>query len=314
MLAVERWAKDKHPFIAIIAPQMAAFTRDLPEIFRNIKKHQLFDEKAKIPKLAAWSALYRNHRLYCEPYLQMLHDSSELVQHVVSFGETFQGQITQMGDSKTLALTPDDVIDVRHFIQEFKSLSFADLESDFKDRRLDCQTSETVQKFFGQYDMEFKFVFLVYFPCFFLYQTTPSRLYRKARNGDKVAMDKLLRLDPFMLHDPSIGQQLQKIRIFGRQSTYQNLIEAPLKPIKANLTKNKIKTSMATLISMIAEACGQPLTSADIRVLFDAVARDADKHDEDTAIPRSSDTLGKAIQRKRSDWQKLLKPDSKTLK
>ncbi len=41
MLAVEKWAQGKHPLVAFLAPQIAAFGRDLPDIYRNLKKHQL---------------------------------------------------------------------------------------------------------------------------------------------------------------------------------------------------------------------------------------------------------------------------------
>jgi hypothetical protein len=311
---VERWAKDKHPMIALLAPQMASFARDLPDIFRNLKKHQLFDSKAKLPHLPSWYALYRNHKRYCEPFAKMLVESSEFAQQLITLGVALQTLSERQDDLPTQTFTEDDLREGRLFWHNLKASSFAELRSEFEDRKLDYKTTATIQQYIKQFEMELSFVFLVFVPCFMLYQTSPGQLYHKALLGDKNAIDMLLRLDPFMLHDPSIGKQMQKIRLFGRQTTYQNLVEAPLKPIKAKITNNKIKTSMATLISMIAEALKQPLTSADIRELFDAIAQDADKHDEDSAIPRSSDTLGKAIQRKRATWQPLLKPDSKTCK
>lgn len=55
MMAVERWAKDKPPLIAFLAPQMAAFARELPDMFRNLKKHQLTDKRATLP----WQPIFR---------------------------------------------------------------------------------------------------------------------------------------------------------------------------------------------------------------------------------------------------------------
>jgi hypothetical protein len=74
---VEMWAKDKPPIIALLAPQMAAFARELPEIYRNLKKHQPFNQKTDLPHLPSWYALYRNHRKYCEPFTKMLLEASE---------------------------------------------------------------------------------------------------------------------------------------------------------------------------------------------------------------------------------------------
>jgi hypothetical protein len=34
---VEKWVKDKSPIIALLASQMAAFARELPEMYRNLK-------------------------------------------------------------------------------------------------------------------------------------------------------------------------------------------------------------------------------------------------------------------------------------
>jgi len=308
---VERWAKDKHLLIALLAPQMAAFARELPDIFRNLKKHQLFNSKASLPHLPSWYALYRNHQRYCEPFFKMILESSEFSRQLASLGVSLHEWTQQKDETTTRSVSEDDLREGRIFLHNLTSLSFAELRDDFEDRALDYNTAAVVQQHIKQFGMELSFMFLVFTPCFVLYKTTPTALYRKARLGDKDEIDKLLRLDPLMLHDPAIGRQIQKFRLFGRQTTYQNLIDAPLKPIKAKLTNNKIKTSMATLISMIAEALKQPLTSTEIRNLFNAIAKDADKHDEDSAMPSNPETLGKAIQRKRSTWQPLLTPDSK---
>ena len=315
MLAVQNWAKDKHPFIALVAPQMAAFSRELPEILRNHKKHQLANSSVTLPRLTSWYALYRNHRRYCEPYLKMLLEASEFAGQLATLGISIHEWSQEKDDLTKVSITEDDLLNGRLFWHNLKAMSFTDLRSDFEDRRLDYQTTATVERYMQQYKMELSFIFLVFVPCYMLYQTTPTKLYRKAPSQniiDTKAIDMLLRLDPLMLHDPAVGQQIQHIRLFGRESTYQNLVEAPLKPIKAKVTKNKIKTSIAAMISLIAEALNQPLTAADIKGLFDAIAKDADKQSEDSAIPRNTASLGKTIQRKRQDWQQLIKPDSKT--
>jgi hypothetical protein len=127
-------------------------------------------------------------------------------------------------------------------------------------------------------------------------------------------MHKLLHLDPFMLHDPSIGREIQKVRIHGKQTVYESLLNAPLKPIKLKMTSRTLKDSLAGLISQLAEALNQPLTSTDIRDLFDAVAQDAEKQNIDTSLPDSQEAYSKVIQRNRSNWTPLLQPGQKNLK
>lgn len=241
----------------------------------------------------------------------MLLESSALAENLVSLGVALKELSKHKEELAEYRLTENDIVEGKQFWKRLLALSFDDLNSDFEDLPLEEHAAANVELCLTKYKMELSFVFLVFTPCFMLYKMSPGRLYHKARLGDVSAIDKLLRLDPLMLHDPAIGQQIQKIRLFGRQTTYQNLIEAPLKPIKSKITNSKIKASMATLISMMADIIKQPLTSTEIRKLFDAVAQDADKRDIDTSLPDSPEAFSKSIQRKRSSWKPLLPLDSK---
>jgi hypothetical protein len=64
---------------------MAAFARKLPDMFRNLKKHQMANHKVALPHLTTWYALYRNHNRYCDPFLNMVLESSELAAKLVAF-------------------------------------------------------------------------------------------------------------------------------------------------------------------------------------------------------------------------------------
>ena len=41
MLTIEKWAQGKPPFIALVAPLIAAFAREIPETLKHQKKHRL---------------------------------------------------------------------------------------------------------------------------------------------------------------------------------------------------------------------------------------------------------------------------------
>jgi len=193
-------------------------------------------------------------------------------------------------------------------------MSFSDFLDDLNDTPLAPNIRISVQHYIDNHETEFAFLFLVAFPCLLLYKEWPSKLYSDANKGDTNAILKLLRLDPFLLHDPTIGLEIQKVRINGKQSVYENLLNAPLKPIKLKLTNRGIKDMLAGLISLMAETLKQPLTSTDIRDLFDAVAQDADKRDIDTSLPESQEAYSKVIQRNRPDWTPLLKAGQINLK
>ena len=310
MNAVETWAKDKDPILAIFAPQLAAFTLDLPDIFRCHKNRKFHDGSVHLPRLTSWYALYRNHNRYCESLLLELVEVSALAAHLTFLGAALQDSTPRKSDAPPP--TEDAQRTARQFWLHLKELSLANLRADFEERRLDGATQTAVEHCLQHFEMELLFLFWVFLPCFILYQTTPTRLYRTARLGNSKAIDTLLRLDPLMLHDPAIGQVMQRLRLSGKHAAYQNLVEAPLKPIKATPTPNKLKTSMAALISIIATDIGHPLTAKEIKQLFDAIAKDADRAERDHALPQSPETLGKAMQRKRPAWEKLKKPDSKT--
>jgi hypothetical protein len=193
-------------------------------------------------------------------------------------------------------------------------MSFAELRGELDDTPLTPEVRAAVQHYKDNNETELAFMFLVFFPCWFFYKEWPSKLYRKAIKGDTNAIHKLLRLDPFTLHDPAIGRQIQYVRINGRQSLYAELLNAPLKPVKVKLTSRTMKDMLAGMISLLAEAIKQPLTSTDIRDLFDAVAQDADKRDIDTSLPESQEAYTKVIQRNRPDWKPLLRPGQKKVK
>ena len=314
MLAVEKWAQNKPAFIALVAPQIAAFTRDIPDIVRHQKKHRLFQHTFPVPHLPDWFALYRSHRRYFDPFFEMIFDASPFGQQLLTFGYTLSELHKHLDELKAQTITLEMIAEGCQCWNELLTMSFDDLSDDFNDSPLSPEVRETVQKYKDDHETELIFLFLVAFPCWLLYKEWPSTLYHRAIKGDTNAIHKLLRLDPFTLHDPAIGKQIQNIRINGRQSVYEELLVAPLKPVKAKLTNRTLKDMLAGLISLMADTIKQPLTSTEIRDLFDAVAQDTDRRDIDASLPESQEAFTKVIQRNRPEWKPLLHPGQKKLK
>jgi hypothetical protein len=314
MLAVEKWAQDKPPFIALVAPQIAVFARDIPDIVKHQKKHRFFQHAFPVPRLLDWFALYRSHRRYFVPFGEMVFDASPFGQQLLTFGYTLSELPKHLDELKGQTITPKMFAEGHQYWNNLLRMSFDDLSDDFNDAPLDPEVRESVQRFKDDHETELTFLLLVAFPCWLLHKEWPSTLYHRAIKGNTNAIHKLLRLDPFTLHDPAIGKQIQNVRINGRQSVYEELLSAPLKPVKVKLSSRTLKDMLAGLISLLAETLKQPLNSTEIRDLFDAVAQDADKRDIDTSLPESQEAYTKVIQRNRPEWKPLLQPGQKNLK
>lgn len=312
MLAVEKWAQGKSPLMALLAPSIASFAKEIPDILRHQKKHRLLSHTFPVPNLPSWHALYRMHHRYTDPFFEMVLQTSDYGQELLTLTTTFQHLSRHPEYLK--GITSEQIKEGQIYWKKLLQMSFADIQDGFDDTPITPEARTTIEQYMDVNETEFAFLFLVAVPCWLVYKEWPSSLYRKALKGDSNAIHKLLRLDPFTLHDPAIGKHIQYARIHGRHTIYEEFLSAPLKPIKVKLTTRTIKDMLAGLISLFAEKLMQPLTSTEIRDLFDAVAQDADKCDIDTSLPESHEAYSKVIQRHRPDWKPLLPPGQKNQK
>jgi hypothetical protein len=166
------------------------------------------------------------------------------------------------------------------------------------------------KKFFN--NPEIIFYLRLWIPCFLIYRIYPPRLLWKARKGDKDAIEKLFRLDKLIIHDPKIKEILNKEQNDDNENKFNSMIKAIQRAPKLRPEIQKVKYSLAGLISISSIALGQKLAAVEIHRLFDAIARDTNKEniiDDDLAV--SPETFEKAIQRYRKLWQVIPKADSK---
>lgn len=314
MLAVEKWAQGKPPLLAMFAIQIAAFSRVVPEILKYQKKHRLLAHTFQVPDLHYWYSLYNSYQRYIGPFLEMVSQTATYGQEIVSLFSVLQDLPRHLEQDQMEDISPEQAKAGQNYLNELLRMSLTDFQEEIDDVPFAPEVIEKAQQYKDSNGTELAFLFLVAIPCWFIYKEFPSTLYNKAICGDFNAMHNLLRLDPFTLHDPAIGNQIQLVRIHGRQSLYEELLNAPTKPLKIKLTNRMIKDMLAGLISLIADALDHPLTSTGIRDLFDAVAKDADKRDIDTSLPESQEAYLKVIQRNRPEWKPLLEPGQKKVK
>jgi len=149
-------------------------------------------------------------------------------------------------------------------------------------------------------DMEFSYFLQVWFPCIILYQALPRMLYNDALNGDIIALEKLLRLDRLLLHDPSIAKQLDAINA-KCSNDYDKLVKSSIELPKPRITRRRIIDAVAGFISTSAILLGTELEEPQIRALFDAYANDLHGCDDDD-IPLAPESFYQAIRRSRENW------------
>ena len=313
MQATQNWAKDKSVLLAILAPNAAAFARDMPEALRCVKERRFYDFQFPLPDLLTWYGLYRAPEKALLALLNLLLEFSDLAQKAVSFGETvneLQDFAKENIETKPV-FSPQQKENFTSSINAMLSSSYAELRDEFSNTPFDAKTKTRFLQRLKENEMELSYFFLVLTPCWLLFQISPNRLYRKARRGDVKALEKLLNLDPLMLHDSTIGREIQKLRFKNRTNDYERLLEAVRKPLKPKITKSMAKASMSAYISLLAGVINQPLTEPKIRDLHDSLSQDADGKAIDTDIPDSPEAFAKAIQRDKPKWQQLINPDKK---
>ncbi len=211
--------------------------------------------------------------------------------------------------------TPEEIKQISSVMQNTLAESIQEIKDDLSPPPVDPSQKEQMVTLLQNMDMESSFFVLVTVPCWLIYRISPTRLYRKARQGNMDALGKLLSLDPLMLHDPTIGKRLQEFRLKNKLFKYENLLEATLKDHHLNVTPQQMKYAAGGLISALASITNQinkkiRVTTPDIQKLFDAVAYEFDGKLEDLDLAVGS-SFARRIYFYRQEWLKAFHPDAK---
>ena len=138
----------------------------------------------------------------------------------------------------------------------------------------------------------------------FLFRKHPTKLYRRARLGNLVALDNLLRIDKAVLCDPQISKHLYFASAAKNRSKFEKLAKAVEGNLSERLNGKKTKLILAGFLSVFSEKLGYKLSATDIRALFDAVVADRGSGESiDTDLPKSLEAFSRAVNRERKFWQ-----------
>jgi hypothetical protein len=310
--AIKKWAEGRPPIIEIIATQVATTAQDIHLAFRDIKSRKFLTYQFALPHFPSWYHLYRNHHATNNFLTSLFTDFSSLTEDQIELSHGMFDVFANWGkiDKSLLQnITQEDITLAAKSLRGLTDASYKDIENDLHPEPIDPEEQKAFFDFLDENNLQASFFILVHIPCWILYQMSPTALYRKARQGNIDSLDKLLRLDAFMIHDPAIGRQVQSFRFNRKMNAYRELMAAPLKQPKNKITRKKMKYLLSGFISAVAQACRHPLTEPEIRALYDAISQDAGRGAIDTDLPDSPDTFSKAIRRDKEFWASILQPD-----
>ena len=311
MLAVQKWSQDKIFLIAVCAPHLVLLTQDMREEFQFIKQRRFAGQKFPSPTLSSWFAMYRSHKkmskqveaiwsaVYGKKFIGMFAKSLEMLRTPKSLQN-----MKLLADSLSPAEREEVGKEIKEIFSAIYSQSERELEQELEKAPLKPTAERRLRKLWEATPLESSFFVLVHIPCWFLYRMSPTTLYYKARHGDLEALDQLLRLDQYMLHDPSIGKQITKLS----SREHREMIEAALASPKEINSRRNVLLSLLGLISAVSHLTKKPLTAPDLVKLVAAIDEDFNSNLAED-LPEDSRSLARALRPDRNYWRKIFKAD-----
>lgn len=310
MKELQNWSKDKPYIVAIFAGQIISSAQDMAEEFKNIKFRRFASQKFSLPHLPSWFAMYRSH----QKTVQQIKDiwtaayGRNFVQFISELLQEMQERKTQRKPIPDLP--PEEVKDAIDLLQSMLSASEQSLEDEFNKVPVKQAAKRRMRKLIEKNPLTLSFYLFVATPCWALYRTSPTLLYRKARQGDFDSLEKLLRLDQLMLHDPTIGKQIISYRFNHSSSKYRKLLDAATKAPKGSGSLYNILLSQVGLLSALSHLTVKPLTPQDLFELVEAYDHDSRGKLFDD-LPKTPEALARALAPDRNLWRQVLHSDKK---
>ena len=321
MLNVEKWAIGKPTLMAMTAIQLVTFSDFLYEVIPQAKERRLFDRQFPLPDLSVWLKLYKSPHKTFFSFGNMILEFSEQGKSLITllFAIRKLRRLLKRNPNyfRDNPPSPEDIRESQKLYKNICNQIFSDFKDELDPQPIHPDEKIRFQKYLEGHEQELGFFFFLYIPCLLVFQTSPYALYREAVAGDIDSIEKLLRLDPILIHEPAIGQHIQQLRLSNRTNDFERLTSAAHKLAVTDHSeiddaRKRSKVELAAIISALSQLTGKRLTSPKIADLFHKYAKDKKQEGEgDLDIP-AGESFNKAIRRHVQPWEKLLqKPDNK---
>ena len=288
-----------------IAILIASSAHDVAELLRLAKGESKPKQPLPPPPpLPVWLSMYRKHREVADCIFASLEivpehsaseilDDSRLIQSL-SYEDRYEIAESMSREEQEILLRlfmgvpfpPNDEI-LRAALEVIDS----DAESD------PHQVDDAFKTPQGQY------YFRVWLPCWMMYREYPPRLLRQARLGDSKSLDKLLRLDKSIVHDPKIADHVHRLTHSGSKRDRDFILQAIEGCPKVKLDAKTIKYGLSGMISQFAILFRCKVTAPEITQLFDGIERVRTGRLCDPHIP-AGESFTKGVSRNRN-WTTL---------
>jgi hypothetical protein len=293
-----------------------------PDLLRDLIQHTAFGAELPNPlppppPLPVWLSMYRSHRrmqnaLTIADGIPEELNASDMLDELREFSRMSHEEV-----AADIAQSSEQ--ELREFLSLFVGVPFppeeAALRQMLKDHETESQSADPEEENLidtalaspeGQYFLR------IWWPCWFLYHEYPPRLLRAARQDDIDALDRLLRLDKFIVGDPGIAKRMGEYFSTGTPGQRKQLTAALNGKPKIRLTDKAIRSGLGALISQLAFQFKTSVTAPQIEELFNRIERIRSGRLADPAVS-TGENWAKALQRNR-DWPSLptTKPDNKS--
>ncbi len=254
--------------------------------------------------IEAWTRLYKKHRLIIKALWDSLQENNDT---------TLQSQLKDTLLNSIFAETPGQQKQLVHSIRNMTKKDceeFAFNMNDFLKAMLNklILNKSNPPKVQEGVPLELIFLLKVHVCCWMEYGEHFHIIYRKARQGNYNAIEKLLRIDRIILHDKFIRLYF----FIAKKKMFHKLKIAYDNPYK-NLFKTwKVKSLICGFISAFFEYVGkESIEPTQIRKLFDTIAFEFDDKPEDKDLQDKYDAFRKSVKRHHKFWLPFIKSISK---
>ena len=292
MLKLETWATGRPTHIRIIAHCLAVNAATYCETLNGISNVKT-SEHFKPPNISKWFRFY-HQKDYLKHYLVFIINQFAAIPafHAKSLQELSKPQVGNINDHQAQSI----------LLEEISKDQISRFKDEIGNVQLDENHLKTIQHTINR--PEFLFFIKIDLPCWLLYHDNYLTIYKKGRLGDLESLDKLLRLDKYIIQNPKINKWITHYYFQQDRRAIEYLSDAIKNPPRPKITAAKLRYRIGGLISYLTELLGNRLNAPEIQSLFNAVAVDYGVDELiDTDLPDSPETFAKAIQRERSFWK-----------
>jgi len=298
-IPIREWI-DRQPNkpMATYAAAMARVGVDLPQMMAQFGKRW----PGAAPDAGDWIRLYRNHRSVAGAVQGALPGGPDTML-TADAARALHGLSPEELRVVAESITPEDwQAAVEAGQKQAETFQDAMAAMAFND----VQSAGEVAGFNAEMPLELRFLVQVVLPYLIEHGDLPTRDFARARRGDDLtALERIVAIDPSIIAEPRIAKQIAANVLVSNRIRLRVLADAiNKKPSSAKAGQCKIL--MAALIVALFENAKVAISVADVRDLFDALARSDKGVLLDTDLPDSPEALAKGIQRYKKFWRPMI--------